>query len=84
MRNIKALAGLMAVMAMTGTLNNNGSNDGSIGHGIPDAPNKIIPKGCKLFNIKGIEVIALTKSRAVKKVKRLRPDLFSPQERFLS
>ena len=66
----------LAVAMSTIASNTKGGNDGSFGHGIPDNPRRIIPKGCQVFMIKGFEVIALTRERAYIKLKKKRPDLF--------
>lgn len=46
------------------------TNDGTYGHGMPDNPIKIIPKGAKEFTYKGITVTALTEKRAINKIEK--------------
>ena len=48
-----------------------GWNDGSYGHGIPDQPKRVIPKGCKLFRIYGVEIVAISEKSARKKYDKM-------------
>lgn len=63
-------AALMALGLMSMHMPNH-YNDGSIGHGIPNNPKKIIPNGCKEYTIRGITVVAISEKSAIKKVNKI-------------
>lgn len=62
--------GMIATILASCSVYPNVHNDGSIGHGIPDNPKKIIPKGCKEYTYMGITVIATSKKNAIKKINK--------------
>lgn len=67
---ILAALGMMSAMT-TGSTYGRGSNDGSIGNGVPDNKPKIIPKGCKEYTFYGVTVVALNRKSAKKKAAKL-------------
>ncbi len=80
MRNRAALLALVGLAAIcsanhSGNSGFSGTNSDNSG-GIPENPKRIIPKGAQLFNIHGIEVIALSRKNAYKKVRKSNPELF--------
>lgn len=75
MKKIGLMLGLASMMAEMSSYHvygkNTSTNDGSIGHGIPDNPKKVIPKGCKEYSIAGVRVIAISEKSAEKKVAKI-------------
>jgi len=65
-----ATMGLMSSMSF-GSNQTSGSNDGSLGHGIPDNPKRVIPNGCKEYEFYGFKVVALSEKRARAKALKL-------------
>lgn len=62
--------GLLAAMLASYSVKENIFNDGSLGHGIPDNPKKIIPKGCKEYTYRGVTVISTSEKNAIKKINK--------------
>lgn len=67
---IGILTALTAMYACYSSISEKGTNDGSIGHGIPDKPKDVIPNGCKEYWIEGERIIAISEKSAVKKYNR--------------
>lgn len=62
--------GLLYAMLAGYSIKENIFNDGNMGHGIPDKPKKIIPKGCKEYTYKGITVVATSEKKAIDKINK--------------
>jgi hypothetical protein len=66
------LGALMALGLMSASANTwSGTNDGSLGHGVPDKVKKVIPKGCKEYTMRGETVVATSEKRAWKKIDKI-------------
>lgn len=70
MKSLSALAAIMAMSSQYDLPSERGRNNLRPEDIDMTPPKRIIPKGCQVYNINGVEIIAINEKSAIKKYKK--------------